>query len=92
MPSSVEPTLQRVPTGQSWQSMTAAEVSLLGERPGPEARVGSFGGSAAKRLAMHAVMSRALQLEYDNVPDPVQELPDLDGRFAGLETQHQRPS
>lgn len=38
--------------------------------------------------AMHAVMSRALQLEYDNIPDPVHELPDLDGNYAGLLTHH----
>ncbi len=35
--------------------------------------------------AMHATISRALQLELDNHPDPVVEAPDPDGNFAGLE-------
>jgi alkylhydroperoxidase family enzyme len=35
--------------------------------------------------AMHATMSRALRLEYDDVDDPVAEVPDLQGRFAGLD-------
>ena len=35
--------------------------------------------------AMHAIMSRALRLEYDDVDDPVSEVPDLDGNLAGLE-------
>jgi alkylhydroperoxidase family enzyme len=34
--------------------------------------------------AMHAVISRALRLEYDDVDDPVAEVPDPDGRRAGL--------
>jgi alkylhydroperoxidase family enzyme len=34
---------------------------------------------------MHATMSRALRLEYDDVDDPVVEVADLDGRFAGLD-------
>ncbi len=34
--------------------------------------------------AMHAVMSRALRLEYDDVDDPVEEVPDIEGRRAGL--------
>jgi HD superfamily phosphohydrolase YqeK len=34
---------------------------------------------------MHATMSRALRLEYDDVDDPVVEVPDLDGNFAGLD-------
>jgi alkylhydroperoxidase family enzyme len=35
--------------------------------------------------AMHATMSRALRLEYDDVDDPVVEHPDPNGRFAGLD-------
>ncbi|MEI2696949.1 MAG: carboxymuconolactone decarboxylase family protein [Microthrixaceae bacterium] len=35
--------------------------------------------------AMHTTISRALQLELDNHPDPVVEAPDPDGNFAGLE-------
>ena len=35
--------------------------------------------------AMHATMSRALRLEYDDVDDPVAEVPDTQGRFAGLD-------
>lgn len=35
--------------------------------------------------AMHATISRALQLELDNRPDPVVEAPDTEGNFAGLE-------
>lgn len=35
--------------------------------------------------AMHATMSRALRLEYDDVDDPVAEVPDLEGRFGGLD-------
>jgi hypothetical protein len=34
---------------------------------------------------MHAVMSRALRLEYDDVDDPVVEVADPSGRFAGLD-------
>lgn len=34
---------------------------------------------------MHATMSRALRLEYDDVDDPVVEEPDPDGNFAGLD-------
>jgi alkylhydroperoxidase family enzyme len=34
---------------------------------------------------MHAVMSRALRLEYDDVDDPVVEVADSSGRFAGLD-------
>jgi alkylhydroperoxidase family enzyme len=34
---------------------------------------------------MHATMSRALRLEYDDVDDPCVELADLDGNLAGLE-------
>jgi hypothetical protein len=33
---------------------------------------------------MHAVTSRALRLEFDDVDDPCREHPDLEGRFAGL--------
>ena len=35
--------------------------------------------------AMHATMSRALRLEYDDVDDPVVEVADPSGRFAGLD-------
>ena len=35
--------------------------------------------------AMHATMSRALRLEFDDVDDPVQERPDSTGRFSGLD-------
>ena len=35
--------------------------------------------------AMHATMSRALRLEYDDVDDRVVEVPDLDGNFSGLD-------
>jgi alkylhydroperoxidase family enzyme len=34
---------------------------------------------------MHAVMSRALRLEYDDVDDPVTEVADPSGRFGGLD-------
>ncbi len=35
--------------------------------------------------AMHATMTRALRLEYDDVADRVVEAPDLDGNFGGLD-------
>ncbi len=35
--------------------------------------------------AMHATMSRALRLEYDDVDDPVVEHPDPTGAFKGLD-------
>lgn len=35
--------------------------------------------------AMHATMSRALRLEYDDYDDPVAEVPDPAGNFAGLD-------
>lgn len=35
--------------------------------------------------AMHATMSRALRLEFDDIDDPVVERPDSRGRFAGLD-------
>lgn len=35
--------------------------------------------------AMHATMTKALRLEYDDVADRVAEEPDLDGNFAGLD-------
>ena len=35
--------------------------------------------------AMHATMSRALRLEYDDQPDPVVEVVDLSGNFGGLD-------
>jgi hypothetical protein len=35
--------------------------------------------------AMHATMSRALRLEFDDVDDPVQERPDSRGNFSGLD-------
>ncbi len=35
--------------------------------------------------AMHATMSRALRLEYDDVDDPVTEVADPSGRRAGLD-------
>ena len=35
--------------------------------------------------AMHATMSRALRLEYDDKPDPVVEVADLSGKFGGLD-------
>lgn len=35
--------------------------------------------------AMHATMTKALRLEYDDVADRVVEVPDLDGNFAGLD-------
>ena len=35
--------------------------------------------------AMHATMSRALRLEYDDVDEPVTEVPDPTGRFGGLD-------
>ncbi len=34
---------------------------------------------------MHATMSRALRLEYDDVDDPVTEVADPSGNFAGLD-------
>lgn len=34
---------------------------------------------------MHAVMTRALRLEYDDVDDRVVEVPDPQGRYAGLD-------
>ena len=34
---------------------------------------------------MHAVMSRALRLEFDDVDDPVVEVADPQGRFGGLD-------
>jgi alkylhydroperoxidase family enzyme len=34
---------------------------------------------------MHATMSKALRTEYDDVDDPVQEVADPSGRFAGLD-------
>ncbi len=40
--------------------------------------------------SMHAVISRALQLEFDDRPDPVVEVPDPDGNFAGLEVFDER--
>lgn len=33
---------------------------------------------------MHAIISKALKLEFDNVDDPMQEVPDLNGDCAGL--------
>lgn len=35
--------------------------------------------------AMHATMTKALRLEYDDVDDRVVEAPDLDGNYAGLD-------
>lgn len=35
--------------------------------------------------AMHATMSRALRLEYDDVDDPVAEVADPSGNFGGLD-------
>ena len=35
--------------------------------------------------AMHATMTKALRLEYDDVDDRVVEVPDLDGNLAGLD-------
>jgi alkylhydroperoxidase family enzyme len=35
--------------------------------------------------AMHATMSRALRLEYDDVEDPVTEVADPSGSFSGLD-------
>lgn len=35
--------------------------------------------------AMHATMSRALRLEYDDVDEPVVEQPDPSGNYAGLD-------
>ncbi len=35
--------------------------------------------------AMHATMSRALRLEYDDVEDPVVEVADPSGNFGGLD-------
>jgi alkylhydroperoxidase family enzyme len=35
--------------------------------------------------AMHATMSKALRLEYDDVDDPVTEVADPSGRFSGLD-------
>lgn len=35
--------------------------------------------------AMHATMSRALRLEFDDVDDPVREHADAHGRFTGLD-------
>ncbi len=35
--------------------------------------------------AMHATMTKALRLEYDDVDDRVVEVPDLDGNYAGLD-------
>ena len=37
---------------------------------------------------MHAGMSRALRLEYDDVPEPVSEVPAPDGRTGLAETLH----
>jgi hypothetical protein len=34
---------------------------------------------------MHATMSRALRLEFDDVDDPVRERVDPNGNFAGLD-------
>ncbi len=34
---------------------------------------------------MHATMTKALRLEYDDVDDRVVEVADLDGNFAGLD-------
>ena len=34
---------------------------------------------------MHATMSKALRTEYDDVDDPVQEVADPPGGFAGLD-------
>ena len=34
---------------------------------------------------MHATMSRALRLEFDDVDDPVREHADPNGNFAGLD-------
>ena len=34
---------------------------------------------------MHATMSKALRTEYDDVDDPVVEVADPSGRFAGLD-------
>jgi hypothetical protein len=34
---------------------------------------------------MHATMSKALRTEYDDVDDPVVEVPDPQGRRAGLD-------
>jgi alkylhydroperoxidase family enzyme len=39
----------------------------------------------ATTYEMHATMSRALRLEYDDMDDPVVEEPDLQGNFAGLD-------
>jgi len=39
----------------------------------------------AATYMMHAVMSRALRLEYDDVDDPVVEIADPSGRKAGLD-------
>ncbi|MGB0114872.1 MAG: carboxymuconolactone decarboxylase family protein [Ilumatobacteraceae bacterium] len=35
--------------------------------------------------AMHATMTKALRLEYDDVDDRVVEVPDLDGNMSGLD-------
>lgn len=35
--------------------------------------------------AMHATMTKALRLEYDDVDDRVVEVPDLDGNYSGLD-------
>lgn len=35
--------------------------------------------------AMHATMTKALRLEYDDVEDRVVEAPDLDGKYSGLD-------
>ena len=35
--------------------------------------------------AMHATMSKALRLEYDDVDDPVAEVADPSGKFSGLD-------
>jgi hypothetical protein len=34
---------------------------------------------------MHAVISKALRLEFDDRDDPIVEVPDPDGNCAGLE-------
>ena len=34
---------------------------------------------------MHATMSKALRLEYDDVDDPVAEVADPSGKFSGLD-------
>jgi len=34
---------------------------------------------------MHATMSKALRLEYDDVDDPIVEVADPSGQFSGLD-------